>query len=143
MYVIITSMATPKRQNNVLVVCDDRAELEIISSLMEKVDFHVLTAVTAPDQASRVHEFVQRGEMIDLAIIDVGKARADSEELLHSLHQNYPKLRLVLMLSGSEGHEAEVGPIGHVRGYLHKPVRKAQLLGTVMTVMDAPSALVA
>lgn len=108
----------------------------MISSLMKKVDFHVLTA---PGRATSVEEFARRGEPIDLAIIDVGAVPAHDPRILHSLHESYPKVRLVFMSSDAEGNGSEVGLAGHVRGYLHKPVRKAQLLGTILTVMDEPA----
>lgn len=129
-------MATSNRQKNVLVVCDEVSELKVISSLMKKVDFHVLTV---PGRATSVEEFAKRGEPIDLAIIDVGNVPSHDPRILHSLHESYPKVRLVFMSSDAEGSGSEVGPAGHVRGYLRKPVRKAQLLGTILTVMDAPS----
>lgn len=132
----MTYMVTSKRQKNVLVVCDELSELKVISSLMEKVDFRVLTV---PTRATSVEEFARRGEPIDLAIIDVGNVPAHDPRILHSLHESYPKVRLVFLSSDSEGRGSEIGPAGHVRGYLRKPVRKAQLLGTILTVMDAPA----
>jgi len=107
---------------------------------MEKVDYHVLTV---PPQAASVDGLVERGEDIDLAIMDVDKMAPKGEEILHSLHKSYPKVRLVFMSSEAEGSGSEVGPAGHVRGYLRRPVRKAQLLGTVLAVMDAPTTLTA
>jgi response regulator RpfG family c-di-GMP phosphodiesterase len=131
-------MDIPQLQKNVLVVCDDDSELKIISSLMEKVDFHVLSA---PCETTSVDGIVRTGEVIDLAIIDTCPNGA---QILQSLHQSYPKVRLVLISSNpDEGSDSEVGPSGHVRGYLSKPVRKAQLLGTILTVLDAPSTFAA
>lgn len=132
-------MAIPQLQKNVLVVCDDDSELKMISSLMEKVDFHVLSA---PCKTTSVDGIVCPGEVIDLAIIDTGQLAASGAQILHSLHESYPKVRLVLMSNG-EGNENEAGPAGHVRGYLSKPVRKAQLLGTILTVLDARSTFAA
>jgi DNA-binding NarL/FixJ family response regulator len=133
-------MAIPQLQKNVLVVCDNDSELKIISSLMQKVDFHVLTA---PCKTTSVDGMVCPGEVIDLAIIDTGQLAANCAQILHSLHESYPKVRLVFMSSNREGNENEAGPAGHVRGYLSKPVRKAQLLGTILTVLDARSTFAA
>ena len=115
-------------------------ESKIISSLLRKVGLQVLSV---PNQSASVDALVRRGEVIDLAIIDVGKPTASDAALLRSLHEGYPQVRLVFMSSDSSEDGTEVGSAGHVRGYVHKPVRKAQLLGTILTVMDAPSVFAA
>jgi hypothetical protein len=45
----------------------------------------------------------------------------------------------MLFLSATEEEPGQTGPAGHVRRYLRKPVRRAQLLGTVLKALDAPS----
>jgi DNA-binding NarL/FixJ family response regulator len=86
-----------------------------------------------------VDGLAERGEVIDLAILDVDTAGANRSAILQSLHQSYPAVRLVLMSNDEENNGAEVGPAGHVLRRVHKPARKAQLLGTILTVMDAPA----
>jgi DNA-binding NtrC family response regulator len=133
-------MLTPDRQKTVLVVCDDAKELKIISSLMKKVDF---CAFTAPVHATSLDGYVERGDAIDLAIIDGDELAANGSGLLQYLHERYPMVRLIFISSETDGRRAEIGPAGHIRRYLPRPVRKAQLLGTVLAIMDAPSTLAA
>jgi DNA-binding NarL/FixJ family response regulator len=133
-------MEKSERQQCALLICDDVSESRVISSLLRKVDFRV---VSAPGDSASLDGFVPRGEALDLAIIDVGATTVNGSALLHSLHECYPRIRLVFMSSGTEESATEAGPAGHVRGYVYKPVRKAQLLGTVLAVMDAPAAFAA
>jgi CheY-like chemotaxis protein len=129
-------MTTPKRQKRVLLVCDEVVESKIISSLLQKAGLHVMSV---PGRAASLDALVRAGEPIDLAIIDAGKPSIHDAVFLQSLHESYPQIRLVFLSENG----ADVGPAGHVRGYLHKPVRKAQLLGTILAVMDAPSVFAA
>ncbi|MEO8659869.1 MAG: response regulator [Bryobacteraceae bacterium] len=130
-------MTKSKHQKSVLVVCDEVSEFKVLSSLLEKFDFHVLKA--PGKEATSVDGLAERGETIDLAILDVDSAGTNRSAILRSLHQSYPGVRLVLMSNEAENNGAEVGPAGHVLGHVHKPTRKAQLLGTILTVMDAPA----
>ena len=133
-------MLTPRQQKTALVVCADPSELKIISSLMKKLDFRVLTL---PVQAASVNGLVECGDVIDLAIIDGDELGVMNPALLHSLHEKYPMVRFVFVSSETGGKGQLNGPAGHVRQYLPRPVRKAQLLGTILAVMDAPATMAA
>jgi hypothetical protein len=67
--------------------------------------------------------------------------RGADRETLQALHDSWPGVRMLFL--SAEREPSETGPAGHIRKYLRKPVRRAQLLGTVLKVLDAPSTFAA
>jgi CheY-like chemotaxis protein len=132
-------MRTHESQKAVLVVSDDGSEQKVIASILEKAGVHVLATGFG---AAAVQRSATRHDAIDLAIIDMPKTRTADPETLQALHDSWPGVRM-LFLSPAEGEPGEIGPSGHIRRYLRKPVRRARLLGTVLKVLDAPSTFAA
>lgn len=132
-------MRAEESQKAVLVVTEDGSELKAIASILEKAGVHVLGTGFG---AAAVRRSATRHEAIDLAIIDMPKARGTAPETLQALHDSWPSVRM-LFLSTGDGEPGEVGPAGHFRRYLRKPVRRAQLLGTVLKVLDSPTSFAA
>jgi response regulator RpfG family c-di-GMP phosphodiesterase len=128
-------MQAQESQRAVLVVSDDESELKVIASILEKAGVRVLATEFG---AAAMQRSVTRHDAIDLAIIDMPKAHDTYSETLQVLHDMSPSVRM-LFLSATEGEPGQTGPAGHVRRYLRKPVRRAQLLGTVLKALDAPS----
>jgi len=132
-------MQAHESQRAVLVVSDDESELKVIASILEKAGVHVLATGFG---AAAVQRSVTHHDAIDLAIIDSPKTHGAVTETLQALHEMWPSVRM-LFLWAADGDPGEVGPAGHVRRYLRKPVRRAQLLGTVLKALDAPSTFAA
>src|SRR5437016_9112080 len=116
----------------VLLVSDDGSGLKVISSVLKKAGFHVLAARC---EAAAVKRSAPQQGAIDLAIIDAPMAQTSRPEVLQALHEKWPQIRMLFLSAGEQAHD-EHGTAGHIRGYLPKPVRKAQLLGTVLKVLD-------
>jgi CheY-like chemotaxis protein len=131
-------MLRQESKKAVLVVTDDGSELRAIASVLEKAGVHVLA--TGSGAAAVQHSASHHGA-IDLAIIDLPGMRGADRETLQALHDSWPGVRMLFL--SAEREPSETGPAGHIRKYLRKPVRRAQLLGTVLKVLDAPSTFAA
>ena len=125
-------MQTKGPRKNVLLITDDVPEVKVMSATLEKANFHVLNV---PYASAAVHRLLDSGEKIDVAIIDA--TGTQDGEILQSLHERNPDVRLLFIAKGelAEDH----GPAGHARGYIHKPVRRAHLLGTILKLIETPS----
>jgi response regulator RpfG family c-di-GMP phosphodiesterase len=64
-------------------------------------------------------------------------------ELVGQLDAISPKMRTLFLTGDDDQSLRGIGAAGHVRGFLHKPFRRAQLLGQVLEMMDRPLALTA
>jgi len=128
---MMTGMQNTGPRKNVLLITDDAPEVKVISATLEKANFHVVNVPCA----TAVSRVLKSDEPIDVAIIDTPKPQDD--EILQSLHERYPDVRLLFIAEDQPA--ADYGPAGHARGYVHKPVRRAHLLGTVLKLIEAPS----
>jgi response regulator RpfG family c-di-GMP phosphodiesterase len=128
---MMAAMQNTGPRKNVLIITDDTPEVKVISSTLEKANFHVMNVPCA----TAVSRLLKSDEPIDVAIIDMPKLQDD--EVLQSLHERYPEVRLLFIADDQPA--LDYGPAGHARGYIHKPVRRAHLLGTVLKLIETPS----
>jgi len=135
-WVTIVDMQTQGDLKNVLLITDDAPEIKIMSATLKKAGFHVSNV---PFANSALHTLLESGETIDVAIIDTPGPQ--DTELLQQLHDYDPNLRMLFIAPGEPARN--IGPAGHVRGYIHKPVRRAQLLGNVLKLIASPSTFAA
>ena|SRR5579872_5410147 len=126
--------------NTALLVSDDEGGvLEMVSSMLEKAGFSVLSGGSAQAVLDR-----GRNEKtpIDLAVIDTAASGMQPAEIVRQLHEISPRVRM-LFLYDKTGAVEDLALTGHVRRFLRKPVRRSKFLGEVLEMMDQPRALTA
>lgn len=125
----------------VLVVANnEEAVLQAVSSTLAKAGFAVSGATSA---AAALERCRQGKPAPELAVIDATVPGIDLQELVFQLHQITPGMR-VLLLAGDTPSEnlRSLRSIWHAK-LLHKPFRRSQLLGQVLSIMDEPMVLTA
>jgi len=117
--------------NKVVLVTNEEATRKAVSSTLEKAGFTIVPASSADDALDLCQALNPPAQ---LAIVD-----ADAE-FLPRWRRACPTTRVLLMTNA----EAD-GTGAGLRGgrVLHKPFRRAQLLGTVLEVLSEPLAFTA
>jgi signal transduction histidine kinase/DNA-binding response OmpR family regulator len=115
----------------VLIVDDHPINLEIVTALTQNWGMQA-TSFMNPLQA--LAQFGD-GQQFDVVLLDYNMPGMDGAALAQALRGLRPALPIVL-LSSSDGAET----VGHLfDAQLHKPVRRAQLLDALQTVLRRPS----
>ena len=103
---------------------------------LEKAGFHVWTTSNQPDILNLCRGAEQS---VRLVMIDAATPGVHISELLDSLGKINPEIRVLLMADQDKSEAVEARAFAaNVRGYLKRPFRRAQLLGSVLDVA-APS----
>jgi two-component system sensor histidine kinase/response regulator len=133
-------METEDSHNTAIVVADNRETvLKAVSTTLAKAGFTILPASSG---AEALQYFRDSRYPVQLAIIDAATPGIDVRELVGQLEAISPGMR-TLFLTDDEQSLRGVGAGNRIRGILHKPFRRAQLLGQVLEMMDRPLALTA
>jgi signal transduction histidine kinase/DNA-binding response OmpR family regulator len=116
------------RDQRVLIVDDHPINLEIVSATVQGWGMQA-TAFTNPLRALQA---LEAGQPFDVVLLDYNMPEMDGAALAKGLRSLRPHMPIVL-LSSSDGAEA----VGHLfDAQLHKPVRRAQLLDALQTVLS-------
>ena len=134
-------METEDSHNTAVVVADNRETvLQAVSTTLEKAGFTVLAASSGAQAIRRCRE---SSHPVNLAIID-SAAGINVPELVGQLDAISPGMRTLFLTDFEAEESLRVVPTsGHIRGFLRKPFRRAQLLGQVLEMMDRPMVLTA
>jgi len=122
----------------VLMSPEDR-DLKRVSSLLEKVGLHVMTASggsAAVELARKAHRDYQT---IRLVIVDEAASEPGMPGLIEGLREVDSSIRILLI---SERDEADAVPswmaAANIRGFLNKPFRRSRFLAIVLSVIGKP-----
>ena len=127
-----TPIITQGRET-ILVVDDDPPVVEIARETLELAGYSTLAAATGEQALSL---FRENGSRIDLVIMDLGMPGMGGLKALQNLKKIDPDIR-VLVVSGysADGLPLKSLDLG-ASGFLSKPYRLTELLGSVRTVLD-------
>jgi len=117
----------------VLVVDDLKVNLLVLKEMLVSDEIKVFCA----NDSREALEIITRENKIDIALIDFMMPNNDGLELLKMLHQN-PKskhLPAIMVSSAAQRGDAKRAQQHGFAGYLTKPVRQAQLLDCMSTVL--------
>lgn len=117
------------RNEEILVVDDEAAILEITRETLAAYNYRVL-ATTNSEEAVSI--FARHASEIDLVITDMLMPGLDGPGLIRALRSVKPDVRLIAV-SGVPGNTQGVP----TNGFLKKPYSTAQLLETVRTALDS------
>jgi DNA-binding response OmpR family regulator len=105
-------------------------ELELATSLLEKVGFHVLQASNFGEALEKLSE---ENYPSPLLIIDEGVSPASVFGMLETARSLNPAVRVLLMSERDDSEAARLGKSqANVNGFLKKPFRRANFLGSVL-----------
>ena len=131
----------PERENapsvldkTILLVDDEEVIRDSVSALLEASSLQVLLAC---DGQEAVDIYRERGEEIDLVILDLVMPRMDGPQTVAALKRQDPGVRVLLSSGYSEsGVAAELLADPCVRGFIHKPFRLRELNQAVRQALD-------
>ncbi|HTS26102.1 MAG TPA: response regulator [Bryobacteraceae bacterium] len=126
-------METEDSQKIALVVADNRETvLRSVSATLEKAGFIVLATSSGSEAIKYARE---SAHPVELAVIDSEAKGINAPELAGQLDEISPLMRTLLLTSEAVPRRKA--------GILHKPFRRARLLGQVFEILDRPKVLTA
>ena len=117
-----------------LLFVDD--EEELVSTVVERLELRGIEAlgVTSGDEALRV----LRHESFDVVIMDVKMPGVGGLEVLRTIKQRYPEVKVVLMTGHGSTEDREIGRRLGAMAYLQKPIDLEDLLKTIKWEINGP-----
>jgi two-component system cell cycle sensor histidine kinase/response regulator CckA len=116
----------------ILVVDDNAAVLKTVVTLLERADFHVLTA----ENGTAAIELARRTERkIDLLLTDVEMPGMSGPDLGEALKKLRPQLHVMLMSGGANGN---LLVLNYGWAYIQKPFVAVKLVEMVKDVLHVP-----
>jgi CheY-like chemotaxis protein len=115
----------------VLLVDDEFALVEVLTSVLEEEGFRVIAAANGLEALQRLDE-----EVPDVALVDVMMPRMGGPEMMEKMRDN-PRLAgvPVILMSAAERMAKLSDVVGGVAAFLHKPFRVPVLLATLRKVL--------
>jgi CheY-like chemotaxis protein len=121
-------------QNTVVLVMDQLDEdVKLITSLLQKSGFHV---VQSADEAEVLDLCRTAEDAIQLIVADAGTPGIEISELLEHVQAANSRVR-ALVISGKK-EPPLTRNASNVWGYLSRPFRRAQFLGSVLDAAKGP-----
>jgi PAS domain S-box-containing protein len=120
-----------------LVIDDEPGVAQMTKMILEKRNYHVLTAEDGPDALAAI---AQHAEPIEAVLTDMSMPRMDSIVLIRAIKKMKPAMRFIA--STGQGEETRMGELESlgVRNFLTKPYDTHTLLTTIRdTLSGAPS----
>jgi PAS domain S-box-containing protein len=122
----------------VLLVEDDQLVLSITQSMLESLNYNVLSA---PDGQAALAVFQTHQAQIDLVLADVVMPNMDGFTLANHLQTSSPGVKVVLMSGYPIGQELVMEAKQKVSGWLQKPVILYQLAQTIQEALSQGTAV--
>ena len=107
--------------------------VKLISYLLKKLGFNVLDSPDAEDALGVLQE---TDAHVRLAVVDEGGDHETTRSFLNRLHAIAPSIRILLVSESDRSRDR--GSIPNVSRSITKPFRRAQFLGSVLSVMAEP-----
>lgn len=123
----------------ILVVDDEESVVSAIRGTLA-LDSHIVTVARSPGQAlSVMRSAINQRANIDLAIVDVGLARASGPELAAWLATMQPGLRILFISGYSSSAFVQNQIIRREHAFLEKPFRPMDLRQKVSEMLAIPA----
>ena len=138
-------------RKRILVADDNATNLRIVQHQLESVGIEVVCATNGFQALSALLDSEKSGRTIDLALLDFQMPRMDGLMLTRAIRAQpaFKRLPIVLLTSVTQREYAQEAKELDIQGYLVKPIRNAQLievirslLGPVRKIADRPAAAV-
>jgi len=119
------------RQYNLLIVDDDKVNLQVISNYLKRYDYAIAQALNGKEAL----EIINNGFTPDLILMDVVMPEMSGYELCQQVRERFPADELpIIMLTGRRQVSALVEGLNlGANDYLTKPISKNELLARIST----------
>jgi len=113
----------------VLVVDDNRGTVEILTDLLTAQGWEVAGALSGTECLEKVQQ-----ENFDVVMLDIMMPDPNGFEVCQRLKAAHPRLPVVFLTALGEERYRRLGKIVAGDGYITKPVRKDELVSTILKV---------
>jgi len=118
---------------SVLIVDDNETNRQILTLQTRSWGMSPHAVASGPEALA----LLQRGDLVDLALLDMHMPAMDGLTLAHEIRRSHQSLPLMMLSSGSSRRELTNSTEQDLfAAYLSKPVKPSQLYDAVVTVLD-------
>jgi two-component system, cell cycle sensor histidine kinase and response regulator CckA len=123
-------------RGTVLMVEDEEGVREVVGRMLERLGFHVITAVDGQDA---IRAFDEHDGEVTAVLLDLSMPRMGGPETVRLLRQRSPELPVVLMSGYTEEDAASklLDGLGGTVGFLHKPFLSEDLSGVLRQIWQS------
>jgi PAS domain S-box-containing protein len=122
-----------KGKGTILIIDDERAVRELWRDFLKKKGYRI---ITAEDGQRGIDVFRDSRDEIDLVILDLVMPNMGGEEALKRLREIRPNIKVLVSSGYSENGQAKEILKQGVNGFIHKPVRLAEIAERVRDVLN-------
>jgi len=130
---ITTSLPIRGGSERILLVDDDECIVNMEKQMLERLSYKVFTRISSMDA---LEAFEANPDSYDLVITDMTMPNMTGEQLAQKLIDIKPELPIIMCTGFSERIDKEKAEALGIKGFLMKPVVKAELGKTVRKVLD-------
>ncbi len=116
----------------IMVVDDEPAILEVVAELLENIG-HEVAAFSSGQEA--VEYFLTAPEAVDLVLLDMVMPQMSGLDVFRAMKAARPSVRAILVTGYSVDEKARALIAEGVKGYLHKPFKRAELIEKVQEAL--------
>jgi len=128
----MTTRPAPRENAVVLLVEDEEAVRELLTSALERAGFEV-HAATSGEEALEL----ERQRRFDLLVTDVVLPKITGPQLAREIRHRSPETR-VLFMSGYAGDSLDAAESGGPRTFIQKPFSSRTLIDRVRELLNQP-----
>ena len=118
----------------VVVIDDDPTTLELVCSLLENVDFQVLSAGNGEEGWKRVTE-----NKVDLVIVDAVMPGMDGFSFFKELKKNSKTQTIPVLVLSARKNMGDAFPVSGVDSFLPKPLENTKFIQEVVRLVKRTS----
>jgi PAS domain S-box-containing protein len=123
----------PTGTETILVVDDEDALRGLGARTLKSKGYQVLTA-TSGEEALEIYR--EKGEQLDLVIMDLGMPGMGGHKALKAIMELNPRAKVVIASGYLANGQVKASLESGAAGYVAKPFRRSDLLATVRSVLD-------
>ncbi|WP_448956111.1 sigma-54-dependent transcriptional regulator [Labrys neptuniae] len=120
----------------ILLVDDEIKLLDVLSGVLEALDYRPLTASSGAEALERLEQ-----EPIDLVLTDLRMPGMSGQDLLAEVHRRYPSMPVVIMTAYSTVRDAVQAIKDGAFDYIDKPIEQDELATTLANALRLHEAL--
>jgi len=117
----------------ILLVDDEESLREMGKEILERFGYR---AITVPDGETAVNTYRERGERINLVILDLVMPGMGGKQCLEELLRLYPALKVIIASGYAVNGPTKEALDAGAKGFIRKPYELGQMLGAVREVLD-------
>lgn len=130
----VRAIGFPSGKGELILVVDDEAAVrDMYRTILENYGYRVLVA---GDGVEAVKAYTEHGDNINLVLTDADMPRMNGAQLIRTLRQMNPEVRVISAIGLVEDDRFEEDATGAVRAVLQKPFSPGQLLQTLQKVLQ-------